>query len=439
MIRIADIQDKLLHLVGWQQGDTTETKISSYLTESTSGMYFQQVHPLLTIANLMSVAPDYDNISSVDINAKTYKKGFLYNTGDIVEYGGTYYIALQDNAVALGLYNQLDAWSEMSPFSMWLLSKTRASIVKVINRFCVEKLVSETSKTLCENKTLFDNTGRITNVVPNKKNLVGFEIVPVRSRGVTTKINRVGLHFTQPGEYTLYIMHSGSDKPVRTITVTKTTRSFEWFRFDNLYLPYQSDYTDAGGSWFICYRQSELPENSCAIKKDKDWSKGPCRSCSRNEYMSWLAWSKFLEIHPFYINEEIAEDVDGSMFMWDVANNVYTYDNNYGINLDVSVMCDITDFIIDHKELFQDVIAKQVAVDMLRELAYNPNARTNRHILNATRGDILYELDGDSSSLKKSGLSYQLDKALEAIELSVTGLDRICLPCKSNGIKYRTI
>ena len=89
--------------------------------------------------------------------------------------------------------------------------------------------------------------------------------------------------------------------------------------------------------------------------------------------------------------------------------------------------------------LFQDVIAKQVAVDMLREFAYNPNVRTNRHSINASRVDILYEIDGDSSSMKKSGLSYQLDLSFKAIELSTEGIDRVCLPCKNNGIRYLTV
>ena len=117
----------------------------------------------------------------------------------------------------------------------------------------------------------------------------------------------------------------------------------------------------------------------------------------------------------------------------------YTYDNNYGLNLEVTVSCDITDFIIEQRMMFQDVIAKQVAVDMLREFAYNSNVRTNRHSINASRLDILYEVDGDSSSMKKSGLSYQLDMAFKAIKLSTSGIDRVCLPCRNNGVKYRTV
>ena len=49
MVRANDIQEKLLRLIGWEQNyDTSDLKISDALTVSESGLYFQQIHPLLT-------------------------------------------------------------------------------------------------------------------------------------------------------------------------------------------------------------------------------------------------------------------------------------------------------------------------------------------------------------------------------------------------------
>ena len=439
MIRANDIQEKLLHLIGWEQNyDTSDLKISDALTVSESGLYFQQIHPLLTLQNMSCIAPDFKNTTFNEYDSeKEYRKG------NIVKINDTLYKALQ-NCKGISpedesneIYDATEYWVETNPFSEWLESKTKASIQKAISRYYTEKIAQGTYKTLCENKTLFDGTGRIVDVVKNRRNLVGFEIVPIRAKGVTTKINKIGLQFTEPGEYTLYLMHSSMYEPVKVINLTKTRKnSIEWFTVDDLYLPYQSENNDAGGSWYLCYLQSQLPEGSQAIRKDKDWSKEPCKSCSRSEYTSWLSWSKYLEVHPFYVNEEMLNE---GMTLWDVENNEYTYDTNYGINLEVSVSCDITDFIVEQRAIFQDIIAKQVAIDMLREFAYNANVRTNRHSINASRIDILYEIDGDSSSMKQSGLSHQLNLAYKAIKLSTEGLDRVCLPCKNNGIKYRTV
>lgn len=435
MVRANDIQEKLLHLIGWEQNyDTSDLKISDALTVSESGLYFQQIHPLLTLQNISCIAPDFKNITFPE-----YDPEKEYSKGNIVDYQGTQYKALQK---AQGKQPDIESeyWVETNLFSEWLESKTKASIQKAIARYCNEKTAEGTNKPLCGSRTLFDGTGRLVDTVKNKKNLVGFEIVPVRAKGVTTKINKICLQFTKAGEYTLYLMHSSMDEPIKTIKLTKVRdNSAEWFTINDLYLPYQSEDNDAGGSWYLCYFQSELPEGSQAIRKDKDWSKEPCGSCSRRELLAWMAWSKYLEIHPFFVNEELINTEDESLHLWDVENNQYTYDNNYGLNLEVTVSCDITDFIIEQRMMFQDVIAKQVAVDMLREFAYNSNVRTNRHSINASRLDILYEVDGDSSSMKKSGLSYQLYMAFKAIKLSTSGIDRVCLPCRNNGIKYRAV
>ena len=442
MVRANDIQDKLLHLIGWEQNyDASDLKISDTLTVSESGLYFQQIHPLLTLQNIACIAPEFKNMTFEEYSTKK-----SYSKGNVVKYDEKLYKALQK---ALNKQPDIESeyWVEANPFSEWLESKTKASIQKAIARYYNEKIAQGTYKTLCENRTLFDGTGRLVDVVKNRKNLVGFEIVPVRAKGVTTKINKIGLQFTEPGEYTLYLMHSSMDAPVKIIKLNKIRKnSIEWFSLNDVYLPYQSEDNDAGGSWYLCYFQSELPEGSQAIRKDKDWSKEPCNSCSRREYLAWMAWSKYIEVHPFFVNEELVEAVNfnddfekQALHLWDVENNQYTYDNNYGLNLELTISCDITDFIIEQRMLFQDVIAKQVAVDMLREFAYNANVRTNRHSINASRLDILYEIDGDSSSMKKSGLSYQLDMAFKAIKLSTEGIDRVCLPCKNNGIKYRTV
>lgn len=445
MIRANLIQQALLHLIGWQQDyDTTELAIADSLTKSESGLYYQQVHPLITLQNLRCIAPDFKNTEYPE-----YSITEQYSIGNIVQVDGTLYKAIQQS-IGKEPATSPTHWEVTNPFSDWLENKTKASIQKAISRFYTEKLVQGTAKAICEHKTLFEGAGRISDTIANKSNLVGLEIVPIRSNGVTVKINKIGLQFTAPGPYKLYLMHSSMDVPVRVIEVDKIRKnSIEWFSFDDLYLPYQSEDNDAGGSWYICYFQSDLPEGSMAIRKQRDWSKEPCKSCSRGEYQAWQIWSRYLEVHPFYVNEEqvqavvfnddFNDDFAKPIHLWDIEKNIYTYDSNYGINLEITVECDFTDFIIGQKTLFQDIIAKQTAIDLLRELVYNANVRTNRHSINASRADILYELDGDSSSMKQSGLSYQLDMAYKAITLNTRGIDRVCQPCNNKGIKYRVI
>lgn len=427
MIRIADIQDKMLHLVGWKQSyDLSDIMLSSNLTQTESGMYFQQIHPLLTLDNLRSIAPDFQNY-----NWQVHDVNKAYKSGEIVRVDDSLYKAIQDVPEETDIPDS-EYWAETNPFSEWLEEKTKASIVKLVNKFINMKLADKATKSLIENKILFDGTGRLTNKIENRNKLVGFEIDTVRSKGVTVKIDKIGLQMTEPGSYTLYIFHSSNPEPIYTLTFEKTkANSLEWFKpKDDILLPYESSNTDAGGSWYLVYKQSELPENAQAIYKDRDWSTGPCKACSRSEFLAYQAWSRYIEVHPFYISED--EEFDP-----EIMN--FTYDKNYGINLEVSAYCDLTDFIIKQRAMFQDVLSKQVAIDFLREFAYNPNVRTNRHSINASKLDILTELDGDANSMRQSGLSYELDIALKALSISTQGLDRVCLPCVNNGIKYRSI
>lgn len=391
MVRINDITKALLNVVGWQDEkaySAADIDLNPALTTSETGLYFQQAHALITLRTLQAIAPDFQCLTS-------------------------------------------EAKSEA--FSAWLKAKTEASIAKAIMTFCDSKQANKVNKSLIESKILFDGTGRIVDTVDNTESMVGMELVTLRAKGVTTRINKIGLQFTKPGSYKLYLFHSSCEEPIKTFTFEKTkANSLEWFVPEEpLLLPYITDGTDAGGSWYLCYKQSELPEDSKAIFKEYDWSKGPCTVCSRIQIELYKAWSRFLEVHPFKTDE--------SDTLWDVATNLYTYDNNYGINLDISVSCDITDLIIEQRHAFKSVIQLQLATDIMRELAYNPNVRTNRTVLNASRAEILYELDGDSRALHKSGLTYRLEQAYKAIDFNTRGLDRICLPCKNGGITFKTM
>lgn len=384
MYRADTIKTKFINLLGWRHHHSpVEFTIKDELTKSETGQYYQDFHPLLTLDNIRSVAPEFDEGND--------------------------------------------------SFSDWLKIKTEASILKAVETFYSTKLADKTIRNILESKVLFDGAGRLTDVVRNTNSLVGFEIIPVRADGATLKIEKVGLQFNQNGKFTLYLFHSSSPEPIKTIEVDYTKNGgIQWIEAE-LYLPYISESTDAGGSWFLCYNQTELPDGMMAIEKNRDWSKEPCRSCSSSEYESWQAWSQYLEVHPF------KTPALGEMKMWDIEDNLYTYTTNYGLNLKVTMECDLTDIIVEQRRSFQNVIGLQVAADMIREFAYNPNFRINRMQQNFSRNELLYELDGDSQGYKKSGILYRLDKAMEALMIDTTGINRVCMPCKNEGILYRTI
>lgn len=449
MLRAKYIQDSLLGLVGWKQTDDAnpDLLLSSNLLGSESGLYYQQAHPLLTLNNMASIAPDFSDYTKPEYDeATTYSKDQIVKVSTTADGTTTvkYFKAIEDvpvnmkPEVAEGWPNY---WIETSPFSEWLEDKTRATIYKAVYQYLNGKQNKGTYKNLLEDRILFDVTTRISDKITNTASLVGFEILPARARGVTIKINKIGLHFSTPGLYRVFIMHSSRQQPVHVLTFTKTqANTCEWFKTDGLYLPYIESENDAvAGSWYICYLQSELPANSQAINRSYDWSGMTCRTCNRRDYEAYLAWSKYMEINPFRVNGNDFSIEDESLTLWDTEDMQYFTDKTWGLNLDITVGCDLTDFIVDQRWLFQDVLMKQMAVDALREFVYNPNVRTNRHSVNAGRTEILYEIDGDSSSMRESGLAYELKQAFDAISLATSGINRVCLPCCNHGLRYKPI
>lgn len=447
MYRADAIKKSYLHLLGWQQSyNTADFSIADDLTQSETGQYYQDIHPLITLANIRSVAPDFGR-TEFDLwyEILDYKKGQIVRldeakfnddfNNDFKKDGLTnFYLfrALQDGQGKNPISNP-DYWENVDLFSEWLQAKTEASILKAVETYYSTQLADRTVRNLLESKVLFDGAGRLVDVVRNTNSLVGFEVVPIRAEGVTLKIEKIGLQFNRNGKVTIYVMHTSNPEPIRTISVDYTkSGGMQWVDMTDLYLPYLSQDTDAGGSWFICYSQKELTNDMQAVEKNRDWSKEPCPSCNRTDYINWQAWSKYLEIHPF---KTPASD---AVKMWDVDTNIYTYTTNYGLNLKVTMECDLTDILIDQRRAFQNVIGLQMAADMIREFAYNPNFRINRMQQNFSRNELLYELDGDSTSMKKGGILYKLDKAMEALRIDTTGLNRICMPCRNNGIRYRT-
>lgn len=432
MVRIQEIQNALASLVGWEQHYNINKRVEAYLTQSESGLYFQHAHPLCTLDNVASIIPD-DYIEKFPYYSAKYR----YGEGSICrsENDGKVYVAKYNTSQ----YPSQDAsdWRAYNILTDYLDGLTRAGIAQVVQTFLTQKQLDNETRSLLERRTFFDGSGRINATIDSSHKIVGFEILPVRSMGVTAKIEKIGLQFRGTGNVKLYLFHSSQVAPVATFDLEYTKNGgFQWFTIPETFLPYVSDANGAGGTWFLCYNQDDLPQGMEAIIVSKDWSREPCGTCNIGSIEAWRELTKYMQISPFAVHAP-------STFVeypeiWDVADMVYTNTRNYGLNVQVSVGCDLTDFIISQREIFASVLQKQVTANVLRTLALNPNVRVNRNQSNASKMDILYELDGNTQG-RPTGLGQELAKAYDALNINTDGLDRICLRCNNHGVRYRTI
>lgn len=440
MYRLKEIQDALLHVVGWEQSYDPAKAIDNYMTETESGLYFQGAHPLLTLDNMEAIMPDDWGIQYPVWDALTqWKQNKVVQYGNDTNGNKLFWKAKADNVGEEPTEDSL-FWSKYNILSDFLERMTRNGIATAIQTFTQIKQLDKETRNLLERRTFFDGAGRIRATLQNNHKLVGFEIVPVRAMGVTAKIEKIGLQMTGgTGVVRMYLFHSSQIDPIKTLDLnfTVTNGGFQWFPLTDCYLPYISDENNAGGSWFLCYNQDELPAGMEAINVSKDWSREPCGTCNIGSVEVWRELTKYLQVTPFMYHapETFAEYPE----LWDIAQTLYTRTQNYGLNCEITIGCDLTDFVISQRAIFQTVIQRQVAAIALRTLAMNPNVRVNRNQSNASRTDILYELDGNTSGVRPGGLGYDLKKAYEALRIDTQGLDRICLSCNNRGVKYRTV
>lgn len=440
MIRINEICEALKNVCGWEQSYDPAKAIDDNLTQTESGLYFQGAHPLLTLDNMEAIMPDDWGIQYPVWDALTqWKQNKVVQYGNDTNGNKLFWKAKADNVGEEPTEDSL-FWSKYNILSDFLERMTRNGIATAIQTFTQIKQLDKETRNLLERRTFFDGAGRIRATLQNNHKLVGFEIVPVRAMGVTAKIEKIGLQMTGgTGVVRMYLFHSSQIDPIKTfdLNFTVTNGGFQWFPLTDCYLPYISDKNNAGGAWFLCYNQDELPAGMEAINVSKDWSREPCGTCNIGSVEVWRELTKYLQVTPFMYNapETFAEYPE----LWDIAQTLYTRTQNYGLNCEITIGCDLTDFVISQRSIFQTVIQRQVAAIALRTLAMNPNVRVNRNQSNASRTDILYELDGNTAGVRPGGLGYDLKKAYEALRIDTQGLDRICLSCNNRGVKYRTV
>lgn len=422
MIRIKEIQERLRPLVGWESDGT----LPADLTGSESGLYYQQRHALLTLDNIRSIL--------VNADAAEWDNTQPYNAGMIVSHSGGKWKAV--NATEAGDEPGVsDKWTAYDELSDYLRRATDSGIATMANKFVENKSMGRTSKALLEHKTLFDGSGRTNNVVEQTHCLVGWELEPMRNLGVTVQIHRIGLQMrSATGVVTMYLFHSSRREPIKVFNLDVQSQStYQWFSVQDVFLPYLGSNTNSGGKWYLCYHEDDLPEGMEAVNMTRDFAKDPCHQCGGGNVSEWRSLTRYVRVSPFAVSVE--SDWLDNPEIWDSEDVEYRSRNCYGINIELSVGCDLTDFMIAQRSVFASVLQTQVAYDVLRAIAYNPNAAVNRNQSNVQRQDFIFELDGNTYT-RSTGIRGELERAYKALEVDTEGMDSICVPCRRRGVNY---
>ncbi|MDB0602163.1 hypothetical protein PL373_13595 [Tenacibaculum maritimum] len=368
------------------------------------------------LKNILGWKNHYDENEIPALNAEL-------NESESGEFYQDYHPALRLDLISTSL-------PENRELNEYLNEKIQVGITQLGNQIFTEKKLTEFSKELLANGTIINGHGWANDVILNESRFVGLKIKTNSDIGFKAIINRLGFQFTQAqNDLKIYIYHSTKVDPVKTITLN-STQGMQWAWInDSIDLSFEND-DMSEGYWIVGYYQDDISGQALQYKK-LNWRTGFCGSCNGGiDLHRWNTIKKYVSIQPIYV-PSASLDTDRKMF--DLESSFSVYDNNFGINLNISAKCDLTSFLCDNKMLLKNALGLKVTHLILRDIKFSQ--QINR-IEESLKHLIIRDLEGDKDT-NYVNIVTQLSRAVKAVNIDTDNLSKACLPCtKKNRVKY---
>jgi hypothetical protein len=380
MYDINTIKTELANLVGFRS--ESGYSLPASLTETDTSLFVNDHHPLLNLTTLDNVRPENLTLEQ-----------FLTNIRD-------------------------------------------ASISKTLNDVVTAKSLAKTSKTVLKETKIFDSTASYKNLESKKDRFVGWVIRPYKFEYLKHQIKQIGLQFLEADSFDLYIYHSSSVDPIDVIPIDYTTpKSVQWIDLpETLTLSYTYN-DESGGFYYIGYYEDEIEPTNNAIYKEHYLDRRPCGGCSPYNHSYYTLWSSYFKIQTAFVTEDKINN--GQNF--DVRDLQFQNNRNYGLNFKITSYCDITDFIVEHKDLMTYALLDRLTIDLLRYVEMSP---TRNNVVTDTMSKEAYiAINGNVSEngmIKVRGLIHDYEDKIKALNFNTSRLEPVCLPCSTRGIRWGT-
>lgn len=297
------------------------------------------------------------------------------------------------------------------------------SVYDVLTKVSTSKIISETTKgVLGSVQSLYrmsDVNGIPQQVMPD---FIGYRLAPIGSDYLTIRLDRVALALLNPQTINLYIYHSSNlSEPFKTIPleITKSGGPTWVSLTGNDLLDFFDKNLDRGGYYYIGIKRDELESGNMVMSREYDWEKAICGSCNMWDKTYYDSWSKYSRFSP------ITASANGT----EISDVERVNKTTHGINLNYTVSCDITQFILDNINVIQEAVILQTICIVLQEII--SGVEVNR-IANVTKDEAYIELNGEFSSNGreriKDGFIVSRDKQLEAFSIDISKICNVCMP-----------
>jgi hypothetical protein len=318
------------------------------------------------------------------------------------------------------------------PLDTFLDDIETSAINQLLEKMITQKKLNYAGMDLARNNLIYDNVLKNKPII-NESRFVGVEFYMQPDIGLRAMIHRIGLYLTaaQP-TLTLYLYNSLQESAVATYTFSSaSSNSFTWLAQDVI-LDYSDGTDTSGGVWYLGYYQDDLVGQ--AIQYDSlNWKNGYCRTCDRGVRSSkYNSVARYVQMSPFYID---ASKVPAVGTIFDKDDIIYTYDNNYGFNFNISIKCNLTQFWIDNRLTMTNALGKIVALKVLEMMKASSQVSA---IEQNVQINIIRDLEGDSDT-RQVPFWAQVERAIKATNLDQANMNSTCVPCARKGASYGAV
>jgi hypothetical protein len=421
MIDNERIKTAFFGLVGVSQTSTDFPKLDSDIVANSESIVLNDLHPFFSHENIFNCVNGLDRYDTQEANVRAWSSTDAYIKGDLVKVSNKIFRALQAGTNHLttdALY-----WAETNLYSNYFRRKLEYAYVESVRQVIDKKIgYNAQGKTVVNNIVLYDGKG-VSDQVEKRGRFVGYKISVLRPN-MKFKLHKMAIQLSEAQELDIYIFQANNPTAISVQTIDFTT-PFKMTEFALDEVTFGSELE--GNDYTIGYYEEDLV--GYAVKRDIDLISPKVGCCNQLSYGYFQKYSPYVDIKPMYVNSDNLVDREQS---WSYQEENIINGNNFGMNINFTVQCDVTDLLIQQKKLFKTLITQQLVVLVLKDLINSTRTNTmadNLRGLVLTNGTIQGFVKTEEDRLKNR---------LDAVSLDITSLDSVCLPNDRSRFKIRT-
>lgn len=397
------------------------------LSESITGVWLEDKHPLVSTENIYWSAPDYTPETYPEwISGKSYLKNVIQY------YNGEIYKAKENVTSSTPPPFDATNWEVAYPFQELLENTYKAAVSNLFAEIFRRKKLLYMGKPVLEKQELYRGFGNIRDKILPQGRFVGFEFCNQPADGLWVYIVKVGFQGTEPNpNMKFYLYHSDQqDNEGNWILDITKAFTFEWkdlkdgglISIHNCVMKYMKNNTS--GRYYFGYYESDLIGN--ALSKRWDCSSFPCATCDGDDIIMYNQWSRYTTIRNIQVP---ASSLKEDRTLFDTKNIIYDAVTNWGMNLSISVRCNLTDYFLNNIDQYTDPFAMQLCKEFLKIISNGCRLGPNPA---QTKLDAIAALD------EKAPASWIKEywAAIDALNIDLEGFSAACLP-KNNTKKIK--